>query len=166
MKEIVYKNEWFSVIKDGRWHYLIEKNSDNGAVILMLEDCENFIFVKNYRKAIGKTVIELPRGYGEDNESSGDTAIREAYEETGYKIDKKKIVKLGTINPNSAILSSNIDIYFAHVSNNDKIKDLDSEVIGIVKIRKDDIINYINDGRLQDSFTLSAMSLYNAKNLE
>ncbi len=165
MKEIVYKNEWFSVLKDGRWHYLIEKNSDNGAVILMLEDNENFIFVKNHRKAIGKTVIELPRGYGEDNESSVDTAVREAYEETGYKIDKTKIVKLGTVNPNSAILSSNIDIYFAYVSKKDKIKDLDSEVLAIVKIRKDDVHHYINDGRLQDSFSLSAISLYNAKNL-
>lgn len=165
MKEIVYKNEWFSVLKDGRWHYIIEKNSDNGAVILMLEDNENFIFVKNHRKAIGKTVIELPRGYGEDNESSADTAIREAYEETGYKIDKTKLVKLGTINPNSAILSSNIDIYFAHVTQNDKIKDSDSEVLAIVKIREDDIFHYIKDGKLQDSFTLSAISLYHAKNL-
>ncbi|MGJ0344873.1 NUDIX hydrolase [Aliarcobacter cryaerophilus] len=160
MIEIVYKNNWFSVVKDEKWHYLIEKNSNNGAVILILEDNENFILVKNYRKAINKVVLELARGYGEDHETSLDTAIREAFEETGYKIKRYNIKKLGSVNPNSAILSSEIDIYFAKVSNNDRIKNPDSEVMGIVKINKNNIKKLILDGEIKDSFSLSALHLY------
>jgi ADP-ribose pyrophosphatase len=164
MIEIVYKNNWFSVVKEDNWHYLIEKNSNNGAVILILEDNKNFIFVKNYRKAIDKIVIELPRGYGENNESSLDTALRESLEETGYKIHKKNITKLGSINPNSSILSSEINIYFANVSSKDKIKNSDSEVIDIVKINKNDIKQLILSGEIKDSFSLSAITIYEIKN--
>jgi len=165
MIEIVYKNNWFSVAKEDNWHYLIERNSNNGAVVLILENNKNFILVKNYRKAIDKIVIELPRGYGEDNETSLDTALRESLEETGYKIHKKNITKLGSINPNSAILSSEIDIYFANVTSKDKIKDSDSEVINIVKINKSNIKQLILSGEIKDAFSLSAISLYEIKNL-
>jgi len=165
MIEIVYKNNWFSVAKEDNWHYLIEKNSNNGAVILILEDNKNFILVKNYRKAIDKIVIELPRGYGEENETSLDTALRESLEETGYKINKENITKLGSVNPNSAILSSEIDIYFAKVSQRDKIKDSDSEVIDIVKINKNSIKKLILNGEIKDAFSLTAISLYKLNNL-
>ena len=47
MLEIVYENNWFSVAKEENWHYLIEKKSSNGAVILILEDNKNFILIKN-----------------------------------------------------------------------------------------------------------------------
>ncbi|UYF43378.1 NUDIX hydrolase [Aliarcobacter cryaerophilus] len=161
MLEIVYENNWFSVAKEENWHYLIEKKFSKGAVILILEDNKNFILIKNYRKAINKVVIELPRGYGEINETSLETAIREAYEETGYKIDKKNICKLGSINPNSAILSSEVDIFFAKVSIKERIKGSDSEVIDIIKIDKNNIKQFIINGEIKDSFTLSALHLYN-----
>lgn len=165
MIDIVYKNNWFSVAKEDNWHYLIEKNSNNGAVILILEDNKNFILVKNYRKAINKIVIELPRGYGENNETSLDTALRESLEETGYQIHRKNITKLGSVNPNSAILSSEIDIYLAHVSQEDKIKDSDTEVMDIVKINKTNIKQLILNGKIKDSFSLTAIYLYELNNL-
>jgi len=161
MIKTVYKNNWFRVIKEEDWHYIIEKNSNNGAVILLLEDNKYFIFIKTYRKAINKTVIELPRGYGEKDETSLETALREAFEETGYKVNNNDIIKLGSIYPNSAILSSEIDIYFAEVSKEDKMQnDIDSEVIGIVKIDKKNIKNFILNQRIKDSFSLSALQLY------
>lgn len=165
MIDIVYKNNWFSVAKEDNWHYLIEKNSNNGAVILILEDNKDFILVKNYRKAIDKIVMELPRGYGKENETSLDTAIRESFEETGYKLQKENITKLGSVNPNSAILSSEIDIYFANVSQKDKIKDSDAEVMDIIKINKNSINQLILNGEIKDSFSLVALSLYRLKNL-
>jgi ADP-ribose pyrophosphatase len=163
MIEIVYKNNWFSVVKEDNWHYLIERNPNNGVVVLILEDNKNFILVKNYRKAINKIAIELPRGYGEDNETSLDTALRESLEETGYKIHRNNITKLGSINPNSAILSSEIDVYFANVTSRDKLQNSDSEVIDIVKINKSDIKQMILNGKIKDAFSLSAICLYEIK---
>jgi len=162
-EETVYKNKWFKVLKKGKWHYIVEKNSNNGAVILILEDNKNFLFVKNYRQAINSTLIELPRGYGNKNEQSINTAKREALEETGYQIDSLNIMKLGSIYPNSAILSSKIDIFFAQVTPLDKIQDSDSEVIEIVKLSHQEISKYINQNKIQDAFSLSALSMYYTK---
>ena len=164
MKEIVYKNSWFSVVKDDKWHYIIEKNSDNGAVILILKDNKSFIFVKNYRKAIDSIVIELPRGYGENGEDSLSAAIRESYEETGYQIAKKNLKKIGSIHPNSAILASCIDIYIAYVSSSDLKKKHDNEVLELVEIDKNKIMNTISTGLVKDAFSLSAISLYFSTN--
>ena len=161
-KEIVYKNKWFKVIKEGKWHYIVEKNSRNGAVILMLEEDNDFIFVKNHRVAVDKILLELPRGYGDENEDSIDAAIREAFEETGYKIDKQNILKLGSVYPNSAILESKIDIFFAKVKQVDKIKEPDIEILELIKIPVKNINKYIKKGNIQDSFSLSALSLYYA----
>lgn len=164
MKEIVYKNPWFSVVKDNKWHYIVEKNSNNGAVILILKDNKKFIFVKNYRRAIDSVVIELPRGYGENSEDSLSTAIRESYEETGYQIAQQNLKKIGSINPNSAILTSCIDIYLAHVTLSDLKKKHDNEVIELVEIDINEIMDMISTGLVKDAFSLSAISLYLSQN--
>jgi len=164
MKKTVYCNPWFRVIQDEKWHYLEEVNSNNGAVVLLLKDNEKFIFIKTYRKAVNSIVIELPRGYGNNNESSTSTAIRESFEETGYKIKKHNIKKIGSVNPNSAILSSTVDIFFAKVSTVDLKKNHDDEVIELIEIDKDKIISVILSGKIQDAFSLSALSLYMAEN--
>jgi ADP-ribose pyrophosphatase len=164
MKKTVYDNQWFHVIQDDKWHYIEEVNSNNGAVILLLRDNEKFIFIKTYRKAIDSIVIELPRGYGNNKEDSISTAIRESFEETGYKIQKENIKKIGSINPNSAILSSTVDIFFAKVSTLDLKKKHDDEVIEIIEIDKHQIMSAVLSGKIQDAFSLSAISLYTAQN--
>jgi len=161
--ERVYENPWFYVAKEGKWHYLVEKNADNGAVVLILEDDKYFIFVESYRKPLDEVVVEVPRGYGEEGESSLESALREAYEETGYEIDRKDIIKLGTVHPNSGILSSELDIYFANVASESKTKGSDDEVIGIVKVDKDEVDEMIANGKIKDSFSLAAFSFYKAR---
>lgn len=162
MSKIVYKNQWFSVVNDKNWYFIREEHAHNGAVILILEDNEKFIFVENYRRAIDTIVIEAPRGYGENGETSKKAAIREAYEETGYQIQEKNIKKIGSVYPNSAILDAQIDIYFAKVSKNEKIKQPDNEIIEIVKIDKEKILSYINNGQIKDTFSISAVTFYMA----
>jgi len=162
MNKIVYKNQWFSVLNDKNWYYIREEHAHNGAVILILEDNKQFIFVENYRRAIDSIAIEAPRGYGEKGERSKETALREAYEETGYQIQETNIKKLGSVYPNSAILDSQIDIYFAAVSKNEQIKQPDNEIIKIVKIDKDKILSYISNGQIKDSFSISAITFYMA----
>lgn len=158
MKSIQYGNPWFKVIKEDQYHYIEENNAHNGAVILMLLNNQEFIFVEQFRRAIAKTVIELPRGYGESQESSLDAAIREAREETGYLLNIQSIKKIGSIYPNSAILTSNIDIYFADVSSQDMVSlSDDKEVSSVLYVSKDAIIKLIQNGEIQDSFSIAAI---------
>jgi len=60
-----------------------------GAVtILPLVDGDQVCLIRNYRVAVGKTLIELPAGTLEPNEPPQQTAIRELQEETGYTAER------------------------------------------------------------------------------
>ncbi|UOQ47521.1 NUDIX hydrolase [Gracilibacillus caseinilyticus] len=53
------------------------------AIIPVTED-NKIVFVKQYRKALEKTIIEIPAGKLEPGEKPAITALRELQEETGY----------------------------------------------------------------------------------
>ncbi|WP_163537710.1 NUDIX hydrolase [Gracilibacillus sp. YIM 98692] len=56
-----------------------------GAVAIIPKTKDNkIVFVKQYRKPLEKTLIEIPAGKLEDGESPKVTALRELEEETGY----------------------------------------------------------------------------------
>lgn len=154
-----YKNPWFSVVKEGKFHYIKEVGSDNGAVILIESD-SGYVFVRIPRAAHSfKEQIEAPRGYGEEYESSIEAAIRESFEEAGCTIEKEQIEKIGTVKPNSAILASNVDIFYARIEDHQISDSQDNEVNGVVTITKADIKNRITKGLVTDAFTLSAFAL-------
>lgn len=77
--------------------YLVEQTSQDGGkhqreivvhpgavVILPLLNEDEIIFIRNYRIAVNKTLLELPAGTLEPREPPIETAKRELIEETGY----------------------------------------------------------------------------------
>lgn len=155
----VYKNPWFKVTKDGRFHHVEEKGSNNGAVIVVIED-KSFVFVKVHRSAHSADLIEFPRGYASNDESSQECALRELLEETGYLIDSVSIEKLGVVKPNSAILASTVNVFLANVSKENKVQEPDSEVIEVIRIPINEIKAKILSGTITDGFSLSALALF------
>jgi ADP-ribose pyrophosphatase len=60
-----------------------------GAVtILPLLDGKRVCLIRNFRVAVGKTLIELPAGTIDNKEPPEQTAIRELQEETGYTAER------------------------------------------------------------------------------
>ncbi|WP_054710815.1 NUDIX hydrolase [Bacillus sp. JCM 19041] len=59
-----------------------------GAVaVIAVTDEGKVVLVEQYRKALGKSIIEIPAGKMEAGEAPEKTAMRELYEETGYKAE-------------------------------------------------------------------------------
>lgn len=156
---IEYENPWFSVVKQGKYHFIKETGSDNGAVVLLEAD-NNFVFVKVFRRAQNAFLIEAPRGYGEKEETSRESAARELFEETGYKIESCQFKHIGTIQPNSAILSSTLPVYYAKIDKRIEVSAIDSEITEVVYIPTDQIMNSIMSGQITDGITLAALALY------
>lgn len=70
-----------------------------------------FIMVKQWRHGAKSTSIEFPGGVVNYEEKPEDAAVRELLEETGYKAGR--ICKLGTMNPNPAIMSNHVHFFAA-----------------------------------------------------
>jgi ADP-ribose pyrophosphatase len=157
-----YANPWFKVVKDGRYHFLKESGSDNGAVVLLLLR-DKFVFVKVNRPAHQLELIEAPRGYGDSGETSELCAVREVREETGYVFDVLDLEYLGSVRPNSAILSSVLPVYLIESSEEPPMVPVDDEVSEVIYIPKKDIHAAIAEGRVTDGITLSALALYWAR---
>lgn len=68
--------------------------------ILALTKSEKVVLVREYRHGIQKTILQLPGGSVEEDESPLEAAKRELLEETGYRSDT--FIEIGHVNPNPA----------------------------------------------------------------
>jgi ADP-ribose pyrophosphatase len=73
------------VMPDGSRHLRDIVRHPGAVVILPLLDDGRICLVRNYRVAVGQTLLELPAGTLEPHENPAETAIRELAEETGYR---------------------------------------------------------------------------------
>src|SRR5512139_1313623 len=96
---------WVSVYVDGATsthpgHVRIrEGDGTPGAVVLGLRGA-TILMVEVFRRPLGRTLLELPRGFGDPNETPVDTAVRELREETGVLVGADRLVPLGQVAPN------------------------------------------------------------------
>lgn len=69
------------------WEFISRKNTKGVVTIVPIDFYKNtIILIKQFRKPIGKYVIEFPAGLVDKGESVLKAAKRELLEETGYKI--------------------------------------------------------------------------------
>lgn len=65
--------------------------SDAVSIFVQNEDKSKLLLIKEFRYAVNNYVISTPAGLIENNENSESAAIRELYEEIGYKENQIKI---------------------------------------------------------------------------
>ena len=107
--EILFKDLWFTVRKDvcerpdGKIvdpYYVYEFPTWVTAVALTTDG--KFIFEKQYRHALGLTMMEIPGGCVDDTDLSLEQAIaRELKEETGYVFDHYEYMGKVSANPST-----------------------------------------------------------------
>lgn len=81
----------------------------------------------NYRHALRKWVLELPRGYKRENEPNEEAARRQLKEETGYTASQ--LIYLGSVSPDSGSFSSSMPVYFMTLGKKDLSNQEYSEAI-------------------------------------
>ncbi|RJY08131.1 NUDIX hydrolase [Aurantiacibacter aquimixticola] len=90
-EEIVWKGDWITAKKRGRWEYATRNENVRAAVILAVED-GHILLVEQYRVPLGCRSVELPAGLigdddGGENDDPLSAAKRELEEETGYRAE-------------------------------------------------------------------------------
>jgi ADP-ribose pyrophosphatase len=146
--EYLYKDTWFTIRKDtcerpdGKIispYYVYEFPTWVTAVALTTE--KKVVMVRQYRHALGETIMEIPGGCVDDTDKSlKDAVARELLEETGYVFDE--YLELGKISANPSTNNNWMHMFLAKAgklteySNPDHNEDLEVHLVSLDELKQ------------------------------
>jgi ADP-ribose pyrophosphatase len=134
-----------------------EPKEVNGVVVIPVLPDGRLILASLLRRAIGKVLIEFPRGKIDDEESPCVAGVRELSEEIA--MDAISIKQIGKLHSNTSLLSSSVAVCVADVSGLAG-SETDGEVDHFMIKTLDEIRAMIREGEITDGHTLSALMMY------
>ena len=130
-----------------------------GAVAIIPVVAENRLcLIKNRRMAVGETLLELPAGTRESNESPLVTAARELREETGFTADT--MLPMGTCWMSPGILQEQVFFFVARGLTEGATALEEDEQIENQILKQSDALEMIFDGRIKDAKTIVGLLLF------
>lgn len=130
-----------------------------GAVaILPLVSDDQVCLIRNYRIAVGKTLIELPAGTLEPDEDPAVTAYRELIEETGYRADSIEKLREFTMSP--GILNERMYLFLARGLTAGATALEAGEEIQPLVVSWSEAMHMVYDGTIEDAKTLVGLMHY------
>lgn len=127
-----------------------------GAVAVMALTEENkLVLVRQFRKALEKTILEIPAGKLEKHEEPMDSAYRELEEETGYQACKlEKVVSFYT---SPGFANEEIHLYWATGLKKGTFHPDEDEFVELVELSLDECFKRIETGEICDAKTIFAI---------
>jgi ADP-ribose pyrophosphatase len=129
-----------------------------GAVaILAITDDKKIVMVEQFRKALERTIVEIPAGKLEKGEEPALCARRELEEETGYECESLELLISFYTSPGFA--DEIVHLYVAKgLKKKENAAGLDEdEFVNLEEITLDEAISYINDQKIYDAKTAYAI---------
>ncbi len=163
--EIVHKNPWYKIRRDVVvWpnghqgeYFVMKNNTGKSSLVIALEE-DNIIFVRQYRYVRDDFSIELPGGGVDDGEIPLESAKKELREEAGYI--SENFEEVGTFIPVSGTLDETTHVFVAcDTTFIGQQPEKTEDGIEIVKISIDETYAMIEDGRIIDGQTITALTL-------
>lgn len=145
--------------KEADWDFI----GHHGAAAMVAETEDGkILMVRQYRNALERYTLEIPAGGINEGEDFMTAAVRELEEETGYLVEEVK--HLIDIYTTVAFCNEKIGIYCAKVIKKTKQHLDEDEFVDVFEYSMDELIKLIQDGKIQDSKTISGLLAY--KNLK
>lgn len=129
-----------------------------GAVaVIALTSEKKIIMVEQYRKALERSLVEIPAGKLEPGEAPEYTAMRELEEETGYSADKlEKVISFST---SPGFADEVVHVFFAsglYHAENGAVTD-DDEFVELLEVTVKEAQSLIDNERIYDAKTAYAV---------
>ena len=127
-----------------------------GAVAIAPIDADgNVVMVRQYRHAVGRTMLEIPAGVLESGESPDDTAQRELQEEIGYAA--RDLRALGGIYASPGFCDEFLYLYIARDLVPSKLPGDEDEDITVERVPMSRIGKLIRLGEIQDAKSVACL---------
>lgn len=138
---------------------------DAVAVIVHNKKEKTITMVKQFRYAIhdrfkGK-LLEVPAGKIDKGEKPVKTAVRETYEECGYRLKEKNLVKVAEFFAAPGYTTEKFHLFYVEVKSSDKVSkggglEEENEHIETLEMPVKDFIKLLKKGKIEDAKTLVA----------
>ena len=125
--------------------------------ILPLKENGDVVMVRQYRKAAGSEMLELPAGVLEDYESPLDGARRELREETG--LDAKELTPVGNFFSSPGSTTERLYAFMARGMFASPLVPDDDERISVVRVSFTEAVQMAREGTLNDAKTIASLLL-------
>jgi ADP-ribose pyrophosphatase len=128
--------------------------------VIALTHCEGRLFLRKiFRHATRSWELEAVRGRRETGMTSRGTVRKEVKEELGYPV--KRTVKLGSIRPETALLATEVDVFWTELGRGPRKDDPEpKEAFGpVVELSFGEVGERIMSGEIRDGCTISALML-------
>ncbi len=135
----------------------IIEHSDAVAIVALDAD-NNILLVKQFRKAVEESILELPAGCVDPGEEPLATVSREMREETGYK--PNKIKKLGGFFSAPGFCTEYMHVYLAAELVEDSLHAEDTDDIEVIRVPLQKIEGLIDSGDIHDAKSIAGLLLY------
>lgn len=159
--ELLLSTRRFRVVRhveraaDGSRHIRETVQHPGAVTILPLLDGDRVCLIRNWRVAVGQTLIELPAGTLEPHEDPAVTAARELIEETGYRA--ARLEKLLEFFMSPGILNERMRVYLARGLTPGNMALEAGERIEPLVVAWNEAMQMALDGTIQDAKTLVAL---------
>lgn len=120
--------------------------------IIPITDDGHIILVKQFRKPVEKSLLEIPAGKIEINEEPKETAFRELYEETGFVASELEYLFEFYTSPGFS--NEKMYLFVAKELVEGEAKPDGDEYIDVLKVKIEDSIKMILRGEIVDSKTI------------
>ena len=161
-EELIYKGDYLTYTKvtvelpDGNTANRDILHHPGACAIIPFIDDDKIILINQFRKALDKTILEIPAGKINKDENIKDCALRELEEETGYKANN--ITYLGGVVLAPGYCDEVIHLYKAtDLQLNEKHEDFD-EFTEVKIFPLDEVKQMIKEGKIIDAKTISAIT--------
>jgi ADP-ribose pyrophosphatase len=110
----VFEGDHLLVLEADDWQYVERKKGKSAVAVLAVTGAGEVILTEQFRRPLGKRVIDYPAGLvgDEGNHDPAATAKQELEEETGYTCDSVEHLATGPSSP--GITSEMVSFYRAH----------------------------------------------------
>ena len=132
----------------------IVQHSDCIAVVV-LDDKDNVILERQYRRAAGKVLLEIPAGGIEEGETPEDAVKRELQEEIGYL--PGKVTRLGGFYAAPGYCTEYLHLFLATDLKPSRLTAEDTDEIEIVRVPVSEIRGLIESGKICDAKSIAGL---------